>query len=57
MAELRGPGGKGKLAQEEGPGGRPGRSRHKPTTGPGRNTIEITFAIESPAGREERQQE
>ena len=46
-------GGRGEPAREEGPGGRPGRSRHKPTTGPGRNTIEITIAIESPAGRAE----
>ena len=46
-------GGRGEPAREEGPGGRPGRSRHKPTTGPGRNTIEITIAIESQAGRAE----
>ena len=47
----KGPGGRGKPAREEGPGGRPGRSRHKPTTGPGQITIEITFEIEAPAGR------
>ena len=50
MAEHRGPGGRGKPAREEGPGGRPGRGRHEPTTGPGQNTIEVTFAIEAPAG-------
>ena len=46
----RGRGGRGEPAREEGPGGRPGRSRHKPTTGPGQITIEITFEIEAPAG-------
>ena len=45
----QGPGGRGKPAREEGPGGRPGRSRHKPTTGPGQITIEV--AIDNPAGQ------